>query len=60
MTANQRLYNELRKFVDKDKVREYDNEFFSQKNLNPLIYNLLSLCFYTKYPMKYCVGNLPY
>lgn len=33
MTANQRLYNELRKFVDKDKVREYDNEFFSQKSL---------------------------
>ena len=33
MTKNQRLYNELRKFVDKDKVREYDNEFFGQKSL---------------------------
>jgi hypothetical protein len=25
MTKNQRLYNELRKFVEKDKVQEYDN-----------------------------------
>jgi len=33
MTKNQRLYNELRKFVDKDKVQEYDNEFFGQKSL---------------------------
>ena len=33
MTKNQRLYNELRKFVDKDKVQEYDNEFFGQKRL---------------------------
>ena len=31
MTKNQRLYNELRKFVDKEKVNEYDNEFFSKK-----------------------------
>ena len=31
MTKNQRLYNELRKFVEKDKVQEYDNEFFGQK-----------------------------
>jgi hypothetical protein len=31
MTKNQRLYNELRKFVDKDKVQEYDYEFFGQK-----------------------------
>ena len=31
MTKNQRLYNELRKFVSKDKVNEYDNEFFSKK-----------------------------
>ena len=33
MTKNQRLYNELRKFVEKDKVQEYDNEFFGQKRL---------------------------
>jgi len=33
MTKNQRLYNELRQFVDKQKVREYDNEFFAQKRL---------------------------
>jgi hypothetical protein len=33
MTKNQRLYNELRKFVDKNKVQEYDNEFFGQKRL---------------------------
>ena len=33
MTKNQRLYNELRKFVDKDKILEYDNEFFAQKSL---------------------------
>ena len=33
MTKNQRLYNELRQFVDKQKVREYDNEFFAQKSL---------------------------
>ena len=33
MNKNQRLYNELRKFVDKDKVREYDKEFFVQKSL---------------------------
>ncbi len=32
MTKNQRLYNELRKFVDTDKVQEYDNEFFGQKS----------------------------
>ena len=32
MTKNQRLYNELRKFVDKDKVQEYDNEFFAKKS----------------------------
>lgn len=33
MTKNQRLYNELRKFVEKEKVQEYDNEFFGQKSL---------------------------
>jgi hypothetical protein len=33
MTKNQRLYNELRKFVEKDKVQQYDNEFFGQKRL---------------------------
>ena len=33
MTKNQRLYDELRQFVDKEKVREYDNEFFGQKSL---------------------------
>ena len=33
MTKNQRLYNQLRQFVDKQKVREYDNEFFAQKSL---------------------------
>ena len=33
MTKNQRLYNELRKFLEKDKVQEYDNEFFGQKRL---------------------------
>lgn len=33
MTKNQRLYNELRQFVDKQEVREYDNEFFAQKSL---------------------------
>lgn len=32
MTTNQILYNELRKFVDKDKVREYDKEFFAKKS----------------------------
>ena len=32
MTKNQRLYNELRKFVKKDKIREYDNDFFCTKN----------------------------
>ena len=32
MTKNQRLYNELRKFVDKDKVRDYDNDFFAKKS----------------------------
>ena len=33
MTKNKRLYNELRKFVEKDKVQEYYNEFFGQKRL---------------------------
>jgi len=32
MTANQRLYNELRKFVSKDRLQEYDNEFFAKKS----------------------------
>ncbi|MDA7729647.1 hypothetical protein N8831_02520 [Flavobacteriaceae bacterium] len=31
MTKNQRLYNELRKFVDIKKVLDYDNEFFDNK-----------------------------
>ena len=31
MTKNQRLYNELRKFVDIKKVLAYDNEFFDNK-----------------------------
>ena len=31
MTKNQRLYNELRKFVDIQKVLDYDNEFFDNK-----------------------------
>lgn len=32
MTKNQRLYNELRKFINKDRVQEYDNEFFAKKS----------------------------
>ena len=31
MTKNQRLYNELRKFVDIKKVLDYDYEFFDNK-----------------------------
>ena len=30
MTQSQRLYNEIRQFVEKDKIPEYDVEFFSK------------------------------
>ena len=45
MTKNQRLYNELRKFLKKDKVQEYYNEFFGQKRL---IYKFL-ISYYNRY-----------
>ena len=30
MTQSQRLYNEIRQFVEKDKIADYDVEFFSK------------------------------
>lgn len=34
MTKNQRLFNELRYFGDKEKILEYDKEFFAKKSLS--------------------------
>ena len=31
MTQSQRLYNEIRQFVEKEKIPEYDVEFFSKE-----------------------------
>ena len=40
MTKYQRLYDELRQYVEKDKVREYDVDFFSKKRQSKKSMNL--------------------
>ena len=53
MTKYQRLYDELRQYVEKDKVREYDVDFFSKKRQSKKSMNIFLNKYFDIETIKY-------
>ena len=53
MTKYQRLYDELRQYVEKDKVREYDVDFFSKKRQSKKSMNIFLNKYFDIETVKY-------
>ena len=53
MTKYQRLYDELRQYVEKDNVREYDVDFFSKKRQSKKSMNIFLNKYFDIETIKY-------
>ena len=53
MTKYQRLYDELRQYLEKDKVKEYDVDFFSKKRQSKKSMNLFLNKYFDIETIKY-------
>ena len=61
MTKYQRLYDELRQYVEKDKVKEYDVDFFSKKRQSKKSMNLFLNKYFDIETIKYqLTGSISY
>ena len=53
MTKYQRLYDELRQYLEKDKVKEYDVDFFSKKRQSKKSMNIFLNKYFDIETIKY-------
>ena len=53
MTKYQRLYNELRQFVDENKIKEYDVDFFCKKRQSKKSMNIFLNKYFDIETIKY-------
>ena len=61
MTKYQRLYDELRQYLEKDKVKEYDVDFFSKKRQSKKSMNLFLNKYFDIETIKYqLTGSISY
>ena len=61
MTKYQRLYDELRQYLEKDKVKEYDVDFFSKKRQSKKSMNALLNKYFDIESIKYqLTGSISY